>query len=675
MTAPLTQIRPMFEQLEPSPTRLRILQVNLNKSEKAHLELYNKISGKEWDIVLVQEPYLTFIGNVRTPNGFVVVAPADRYKDGAPTTRAVTWVSSSLAMSSWKIINVPGTNDVTVIQLAGPYGRLTIINTYNDCTHSRTLRSIREFLRTNRADINSRADDHLIWAGDFNRHHPMWDEETDDRLFTTRALEDAGRLIEMLADLNLKMALPKGQPTLEHMVTKRYSRPDNVWCTEEIFDLIIRCEVDPSLRPPGTDHFPIATYIDLPQERTTLKTSYNFRAVDWEDFQENLTIRLQEIPPPQPITTEQQFREAAEGLTAVIQDTIRTRVPENRPCPFSKRWWNNDLSRKKTEIKKLSRLAYKFRTLPDHASHAELRKVRNAYGEAIVDAKRGHWEDFLENAAEQDLWTANKYFKEPTGDGGKSRIPTLKVASEEEGGPIREVNTNEGKAEVLARLFFPKKPDQSRVPQDYEYPDPLPAPPPITPEQVERQIRRLSPYKTYGPDEIPNVVLQKCLGHLSEYLVCLFRGVFTLRTYYTGWQEFTTAVLRKPGKPNYEVPKAYRPIALLCTIPKVLTAIVAESISHLVERDALLPDTHFGGRPGRTTTDAIHYLVGKIKTAWGKKKVASVLFLDVEGAFPNAVTDRLIHNLKRRRIPTAYVKFIERLLKGRKTRLKFDQLC
>jgi hypothetical protein len=65
--------------------------------------------------------------------------------------------------------------------------------------------------------------------------------------------------------------------------------------------------------------------------------------------------------------------------------------------------------------------------LPDHASHTELHKARNAYGEAIVDAKRGHWEDFLENAAEQDLWTANKYFKEPIGDGGKTRIPTLKV--------------------------------------------------------------------------------------------------------------------------------------------------------------------------------------------------------------------------------------------------------
>ena len=261
---------------------------------------------------------------------------------------------------------------------------------------------------------------------------------------------------------------------------------------------------------------------------------------------------------------------------------------------------------------------------------------------------------------------------EPTGDGGKSRIPTLKVYDEGASGPVREINTNDGKAEVLAKLFFPRKPDVSRTPEEYEYPDPLPPPPPITPEQITCQIKRLSPFKAYGPDEIPNVVLQRCLGQLLDYLVHLFRGVFTLRTYFKGWQEFTTSVIRKPGKSNYEVPKAYRPIALLCTIPKVLTAIVAEDVAHLVEKNALLPDTHFGGRPGRTTTDAIHYLVDKIKSAWGRKKVASILFLDVEGAFPNAVTDRLIHNLKRRRVPTAYIKFIERLLKGRKTRLKFN---
>ena len=105
--------------------------------------------------------------------------------------------------------------------------------------------------------------------------------------------------------------------------------------------------------------------------------------------------------------------------------------------------------------------------------------------------------------------------------------------------------------------FFPKKPDQSRVAEDYEYPEPLPPPPPVTLEQITCQIRRLSPFKASGPNEIPNVILQKCLEQLLDYLVYLFGGIFELRTYYPKSQEFTMVVLRKLGKPCYEVPKAY----------------------------------------------------------------------------------------------------------------------
>ena len=52
--------------------------------------------------------------------------------------------------------------------------------------------------------------------------------------------------------------------------------------------------------------------------------------------------------------------------------------------------------------------------------------------------------------------------------------------------------------------------------------------------------------------------------------------------------------------------------------------------------------------------------------------MVSILFLDIEGAFPNVVTDRLLHNMKKRKVPTQTVKFIECLLKGRTTQLKFD---
>jgi hypothetical protein len=239
-------------------------------------------------------------------------------------------------------------------------------------------------------------------------------------------------------------------------------------------------------------------------------------------------------------------------------------------------------------------------------------------------------------------------------------------------GQDREVNDSQEKATLFAKMFFPPPPTEHNIPLEYKYPTPIPNPPSITREQIKRQVLRLSPYKAYRPDEIPNVVLQRCLNLILEYLHHIYKSTLELGVYYDPWRELTTVVLRKRGKPNYETPKAYRSIALLSMMAKVLTAVVAEDISRLAEKHQLLPNTHFGGRPGRTTTDAIHYLVHRIKDAWRKNKVVSVLFLDVEGAFPNAVTERLLHNLKKCHIPTAYVNFVKQLLTGRRTKLKFD---
>ena len=72
----------------------------------------------------------------------------------------------------------------------------------------------------------------MIWVGNFNRHHPLWDNDNDIHLFTQQAITQATKLIELLATYDLNMALPKGIPTLQHMVTKKYSRPDNIFITE-----------------------------------------------------------------------------------------------------------------------------------------------------------------------------------------------------------------------------------------------------------------------------------------------------------------------------------------------------------------------------------------------------------------------------------------------------------
>jgi len=141
---------------------------------------------------------------------------------------------------------------------------------------------------------------------------------------------------------------------------------------------------------------------------------------------------------------------------------------------------------------------------------------------------------------------------------------------------------------------------------------------------------------------------------------------------YRPWKTFVTVVLRKPGKPRYDLPKAYRPIALLNTMWKVLMAIIADHITYASEKHQLLPANHFGGHLGHTMTDAMHLLTHKIKVAWRAGKVTLVLFLDIEGTFPNADPSRLVNNLRKRGIPCKYTNFVNNMLQERITALKFD---
>jgi len=106
---------------------------------------------------------------------------------------------------------------------------------------------------------------------------------------------------------------------------------------------------------------------------------------------------------------------------------------------------------------------------------------------------------------------------------------------------------------------------------------------------------RLSPHKAPGQDGIPNVILKESIELIAEHLLHIFQAVFTLNTYSNKWREWDTIVLHKPGKPRYDIPKAYWPIALMNTIGKLLSVIVVEELVYMCEQHSLLPNHHFRG--------------------------------------------------------------------------------
>ena len=111
-------------------------------------------------------------------------------------------------------------------------------------------------------------------------------------------------------------------------------------------------------------------------------------------------------------------------------------------------------------------------------------------------------------------------------------------------------------------------------------------------------------------------------------------------------------MLQKLQKEDYTKAEAYCPVALLNILGKALKAIVAKKLNFLATTHTLLPISHMRGRKRISTDHKCHHLIKTVYAAWNSKKVASLLLLDVTGAFDNMNQVCLIHNLRKRQVDT-----------------------
>ena len=75
---------------------------------------------------------------------------------------------------------------------------------------------------------------------------------------------------------------------------------------------------------------------------------------------------------------------------------------------------------------------------------------------------RDHWQEWLEDATGDDIWTAHRYIKTSPGDGSRTRVPTLKGKNRD--GQDIIATTNEEKGDLLARMLFPPPPPRTSRP-------------------------------------------------------------------------------------------------------------------------------------------------------------------------------------------------------------------
>ncbi|KAF8221822.1 hypothetical protein L208DRAFT_1325846 [Tricholoma matsutake] len=170
----------------PKRTRtLCIWQQNVRKSPITQQYVLNSARPEDWDIIALQEPFLDSIGNTKASPYWRVLYPTDHHKDGSDHSYSILLINTNISTDAYTPLDIP-CNDITVVHFSGEFSHLSILNIYNDCTHNNNLSALWDFLTSSTALIHPTPQDQMIWLGDFNRHHPLWESEDNHHLNSSK---------------------------------------------------------------------------------------------------------------------------------------------------------------------------------------------------------------------------------------------------------------------------------------------------------------------------------------------------------------------------------------------------------------------------------------------------------------------------------------------------------
>jgi hypothetical protein len=422
-----------------------------------------------------------------------------------------------------------------------------------------------------------------IITGDLNAHHALW----NSRVTNPRRAEELAALIEE-QDWHLVNTLDT--PTYHYKNGTGSSVLDLTLAAPAMAGEITNWAIDDE-QATGSDHDVIRFQIqslhpDL--EFTTQEPRLNWRKMNWDKFSKTLKHLSTET---QPLWQRHQSQPSANNLDAwaiLLHDINKRAADSSTPylnvTPRSKRWWTEEISTARTVMNQ-ARRRWKRTRLPTH--HQEYKQHRNTYFCMIRHAKDSMWKEYLSQAEGMDVWSAFRF----TNPKRAQLTPALCTTVNDTEHICTDFLSKVSAFQVLCPEPPPASPSRNtRCRPELPWQT-------FSPAEIRQAIFTSSPKKAPGPDAITFACLRQAYEAIPLHINRFYATLGTVGYHPKSWRQATTVVIPKPNKPDYSTPKAYRPIALLNCLGKVLEKLMATRLGTMAEAHDLLHPDQIGGQP------------------------------------------------------------------------------
>ena len=601
---------------------IQIMSINLNQqSPLTHTLLQTSTA----DILLIQEPW---IGTIQTahsdtdPMGTAISSATNNnmwqcylptFTD-PDTVRVAVFVRHDLACTFSIVNHTPETHPVASVEsmvVDFVFGEeiLRILNIYHH-THGEPHHNLLHLLSLDMDPLTP-----MIIMGDFNTHSPVWS-------FPYSTISPwAAELVSWFDDQGFELWSPpcvamwdSGRDDRRPLVLDLVLINEAASISEQITLPLISFDVSIS-----SDHTALSL-LWYPAESIALAPPPELSGYAIDELL--MASWLKNFGPlvPPPISDIPSLIEAAQHLHSDI-DLASSQVFSKRhfPDPRSIRWWNQDCATALT-------LVYSSPTGPSKKD--AIKYLRRT----IAQAKRAWAHDFLHHTTSENLWEAAAWHK---GCSIKC-IPPLLVR------PSRTSDDPQEMCEAFRQRFFiTERPEVSPLQPD----DPPPLPTrdlsPITQLEISAALSATSNKSALGSSGINYQLLKWAFQSRPDRFLDIFNAAISYGHH--PWKEALVVVIPKPHKPDYSLPKAYRPISLLECCGKLLEKIVAKQILSDAHSFNILPPTQFGSCDYHSATNAALCLTHYAQAAVKCGLIASVVLFDIQGFFDNINIQRVVH--------------------------------